>query len=73
MGSEVTLTPAIKYVRKIARKKIDQDDVKKIGRINSVFQADPKKSDVAQGVGELFIIDYIKELESSSSLTTSRS
>ena len=43
MGSEVTLTPAVKSVRNIARKKINQDDLKQIGSINIVFQADPRE------------------------------
>ena len=52
IGSEVTLTPAIKSVREIARKKINEDGVKEIGCINIVFQADPKESDVARGESE---------------------
>ena len=52
IGSEVTLTPDLMSVREIARKKINQDDVKKIGCINIVFQADPREIDAPRGESE---------------------
>ena len=58
-------------MREIARKKINKDDVKKIARITSCFKPTKRRAMwcVARlkiGVSsarELFIIDYVKELE----------